>query len=159
MRNQFKNKDEDLQNFKTDLLFTDLAEDMLNDLFYKYGREALNWFMSDCDINYGVHEMQSIKNKMEEDFLLDICSENECLIEKTKIYELFPNSQYLIGGMYPENDIIEKLIKHEWIEEFKTWKYPQLSNWRSTDKSFFFKGPNWDKCPRPIREHFEKIKG
>lgn len=159
MRKLFKSVDEDLADFKTDFIFTDLAEDKLDDLFYKYGREALNYYMADCDTNHGIHEMQAIEIKMNEDFLLTVCATNESLSEKTKIFELFPNSQYLVGGMYADSDIIDKLISNQWIEEFKRWKYPQLSNWWSLDKGFFFKGEKWDKCPKPIQDHFLKLKG
>jgi hypothetical protein len=159
MEKLFKSVDEDLHYFKSDLLFTDLAEDLINDLFYKYGRQSLNYFMEDSDLNFGIHEMELVKNKMEEYFLVDICSRNECLIEKIKLYELFPNSKYLIGGMYPEHDIVEKLISNEWINEFKTWEYPNLSHWWVVDKSFLFKGEKWDTCPQPIKDHFLKLKG
>ncbi len=159
MKKQFKSVDEDLEDFKTEIIFTDLAEDILDDLFYKYGREALNYYICDCDLNHGIHEMEEIKDKMEDEFLLNVCSTNECLIEKIKLYELFPNAQYLIGGMYPETDIIDRLIANEWIDQFKRWQYPHLSNWWNVDKSFFFKGPKWEKCPKPIQDHFLKLKG
>lgn len=157
-RKKHDTKEEALADFKSNFTWTDLAESVIDDIFYEFGEETLNWFMADCDQNYGINEMLEIKTNIQKQFLFSVCATNETMAEVTKIYELFPNSQHLIGGMYPEDDIMDKLISKQWLEEFKTWKYPKTSYW-ALEKSYFFKGTKWDECPKVIQDHFLKIKG
>lgn len=158
MRDTYKNKDEDLAQFKTEFEYTNLAEDLIDSIFYKFCRETLNRYLEDDEAPYDVHQMNDINAKIEEDYLTFVCSSEDILHEKIKLYELFPNSNLLIGGMYPDSDILDILIKNEWIQEDKIWKYPNSSNWWSVDRTFLFKGYNWDKCPQPIKDHFLKLK-
>lgn len=158
MRKTYKTKDEDLEQFKTEFEYTNLAEDLIDSLFHKFGRETLNRYLVDDEAPYDIHQMNEIKSKIEEEYLTFVCSSNDILHEKIKLYELFPNSNLLIGGMYPDSDILDILIKNEWIEEDKTWQYPNASNWWAVDKTFLFKGCNWEKCPQPIKDHFIKLK-
>lgn len=157
MRHPYNTQYEALIGFKSDCTFTDLAENLIDDLFYAYGEEVLNFYLCDTDSDINLHDMKNIKEKIEEDFIISVCPTEDIKSDKIKLYELFPNSQYLVRGVYPEDDIIEILIKSEWINVFKIWEYPRRS-WWIVEKSLFFKGCQWSRCPKPIQDHFIKLK-
>lgn len=159
MRKDYNNIDEAIADFKSEFIFTDLAEDLIDSLFITYGEDVLSFYTSELDFdNITIHEMNEVKSDIEDKYIISVCARNDIKSDKIKLYELFSNLDCLIGGMYPEDDIIEMLIKKEWIDVFKIWEYPKRNYW-VVEKSLFFKGCRWNECPKPIQDHFIKLKG
>ena len=147
--------DRDLERFQDNYAADAEALPLVAELHATYGESFLCECLRGDDTLHTLSIMGEVKRELEERFLASVCDTEDIREEELKLDVLFPNLTCVMSY----DKLFQYLQEKEWIALFDIADSKRSSpGWRVIGRTIFAKGFSWDKCPKPIQDHFLNLK-